>query len=349
MQLKAILFTLASITYIHNTIAFTFQVDRIITTDQKKITFLADGHAQSPYDKEQIDCILNFLHQNNESDFHVLIEQAAPIDKKYASAYEMLFRLDEYIKKANPPLTHVNLENIEIRHIMGAASHILESDQPYVCNTYRDLTIDDTQKTFGTITFQDILDEFNTNKELLSDYYLNNLDEAIATIYDQHMQCANEQYEQLQKKLDSIPSYATTTVLAYAQKQYVLTKTLETNKELAKTMSDAFLHVLDLHILQTILTSKSNNIIVVAGGAHTKKIIPLLTEHLKASCLYSEKNHYCLIEAEQEDGSKQKMIQKKPVTTAQMLRGLSDKPETYITEHNNETLSTSPDMCCTLF
>lgn len=341
MNFKTVLLAFISITYTHDTLPFITQVDTIRTTEQKRIIFLADAHEKSFAEKDQTCCLIDFLQQNKESGFHILIEQAAPIDKLQASEYEILFRLDEHIQQAEPPLTHVLLENIEIRHVMTAAYSILKCKEPSLYNKYRDFKVSDAQKTIGSITFQDIIDEFNTNKESLSDYYANHTNEALVTIYKNHMDIVNEYFEQFQQKLRSISS-VTIPVLDYAKTAYSH-NLLEANDALAETISDTFLHLLDLHIVRTILTSHRDTIIVVAGRAHTSKIL-FMFKYLKASSVYN-RSSISIEEITEEDGSTTQILHKQPVSANKITKGLMTQSLPPVTTN----YAIPSIMCCEIF
>jgi hypothetical protein len=175
MNFKRVVFIFALLAYARNTFPFTFElivttIDKTIVqsgsstpSDHTRVTFFSDEHRTSSGEPEQIATLVDYLQEQKGNQlFHILIEQASEVNKLSAYGYEVLYTLDRHIKQAQPPLTHVTLDNIEVRHSAEPSMGILKDYTRY--NRYLDNKTDDAKKTIGTITFQDILDEFDQLK-----------------------------------------------------------------------------------------------------------------------------------------------------------------------------------------
>jgi D-mannonate dehydratase len=95
---------------------------------------------------------------------------------------------------------------------------------------------------------------------------------------------------------------------------------------IADTIKNSFTHLVDLNLLRVIVTSNRRNIIVFAGGDHTKEVIRML-HHLKATTIYQAINLYSRQETVLDNGCTSSIAEKLPVTRQQILHALSAQPE----------------------
>lgn len=282
------------------------RIDTIKTVDDKKITFLADNHELDLGEHEQVKGIIDWLQQNEKANepIHILIEQVSWLADIYGCSSKVLFCLPKQIQQANPELTRTTFENIDIRHVGNFANDILIFPVPHQMNREPELLIETTQKTLGTLTFQDMLDEFTQTKESLSDYYSSQNNSVMTNTYTKHITWANESYEILLRIMKNNEIAPDIFVLKYAKKNCLMKKA-----PLASVIRNAFSPLCDLHLIRTLLTSPHKNMIVVAGARHTGNARSALYE-LNASSLYSA-------------GSSNNIMNPKPITNAQLQQGLS--------------------------
>lgn len=346
MNFKRVVFVFALLAYTPNTFSFTFEL--IVTTvntmiiqngsstssDCARVTFFSDYHRMSSGEQEQIATLVDYLQEQKDNQlFHIFIEQASEINRLSAYGYEVLCMLDRHIKQVQPPLTHVTLDNVEVRHSAGPGMDILK-DYTYG-DRYMEHQTDDAKKTIGTITFQDILDEFNQLKQSLATYYCSHKNEAIAKIYTDCMKRADSHYEQLKRKI----SNSNNTVLAYAQEQYNQRrralnglKQEEMDREVVSSDIElSFMDLFDLNLLKSILTSDSRNILVFAGGEHTRTVASMLST-LQASTIFHIKN--AIIQPVlQKNGFTRNEEVVSPVTGNQIIQALSAQPKSTLARY----------------
>jgi hypothetical protein len=290
VNLKAVVFVFVLTSYMTELLSVIIQVDTFIVqkgihtiSDNTKITLFADKHTRSPFEKEQIESVLSFLQTSkNTHNYHLLVEQALVLYKLHASqgmlasGYEILCTLDNHIKKAQLP---VKLDNIEVRYVTGLVNGILNYYHYHKdCGSYM---ADEINKTIDSITFQDLFDEFDTINKNLAQYYVGHVNKRISEMYTHYTEIANDRYE----KLGRMIKHKDKNVFEYAKEEYdsrlskkpSVAKESEKNiKALAKAIELTFIHLLDLNLLKAILTSTSQNILVFAGGDHTREVIKML-------------------------------------------------------------------------
>ncbi len=343
MNFKHIVFVLASLAYVHSTFPFPYELivnilnKRIVqigsstTPDYTKVTFFSDYHKKSSVEQEQITSLIHYLQEHKDvQPFHILVEEASEFHKKFASGYEILYTLNKHIKQANPPLTHVMLDNIDVRCISLFAMTILDHYDLY--DQYGQYELNDAKKTIGTITFQDVLDEFDQIKQSLAGYYCNHTNQAIATIYADSIKTAEGHCQQFKRKITN----ASETVLAYAKAQCDkrLLACYEQEKNMAIISNDirlSFTPLFDLNLLKNILTSDSQNILVFAGGNHTEKVMDMLST-LKATTIFQARNAV-IQDVMQKNGFTRKEEVVSPVTKEQILQALSAQPKSVLTQY----------------
>ncbi len=139
MNIKLILFIVASTITTNHTFSTTIKVDTLALSKQKKITFLSDNHNESPAEEEQTNCLINFFQECKDSNnsFHILIEQASKLFK--SSQFSIVFKLHENIEQAYPLLNNVMLQNIEIRYPTIIACGLLLSNTPQDTNIIKNI------------------------------------------------------------------------------------------------------------------------------------------------------------------------------------------------------------------
>jgi len=281
------------------------RIDTIKTVDDKRITFLSDHHELNLGEQEQLDGIIDWLQQREKANepTHILLEQISWLADIYGCSSKVLFSLPKKIQQAMPPLTLTTFENIDIRHVANFADDILTFLIPHQMNRDPERIIDTTQKTLATLTFQDVLDEFNQTKQSLSDYYLSHNNSVMSGIYTKHITWADESYKILLQIMKNNEINPNTFVLKYAKKNCLMKKT-----PLASVIRNSILPLCDLHIIRTLLTSPHKNMVVVAGALHTGSAHSALYK-LNASDLYSAGTTI--------------IINPKPITNSQLQRGLS--------------------------
>jgi len=264
---------LICILYIGHTEPGIVRIDTIRTVDDRKITFLGDNHGLNEGEQEKIDCVMGWLQDNEKTGdpIHVLIEQPSWFFDIFECDSEILFHLPKRIQQAIPKCTLTTHENLEIRHVANAAHDILTFLVPYQLNPYRDSIIDTTEKTLGTLTFQDVLNEFVRMKQFFSDYYLQQNNVVIAGIYNRSIVDADFYYKHILRIIKEDEISPEGSILKYTKKNS-LNKTALLAKAVHKTFSPFF----DLHAIRTLLTTSHKNIIVVAGFWHTHNIMSAL-------------------------------------------------------------------------
>jgi len=309
MNIKPVLFIIASIITTNYTFSTTIKVDTLVLSKQKKITFLSDNHNESLVEKEQTGCLLDFFQERKESNtsLHILIEQASKLFN--SSEFSIVFKLNENIEQAQPPLNNVTLQNIEIRYPAIIACGLLLSLAPENYDNRKEYIIDNSTKTVGSLNFQDILNNLDTVKQSLADYYLNHDDKVIANVYARHIVYSNDYYDSFKQTIDQLHSKHTS-ILEYTKKENGQ-KSSE-GKALAKRIEIIFNPLLNLHILQNILESDHENILVFAGRTHTRDTISMLYE-LEANSIYRSEEY----------------ADKRPSTTLEIIEGLSAQPKTF--------------------
>lgn len=251
--------------------------------NKKFITYLADNHDLGVAEEGQLGGIIDFLQKREKTNdvTHILIEQPSWIYDNSECNSQVLSQLSKRIQQASPKLTLATCENIDIRHISNAAYDMLTSPVLYQFNDYRNRAIHDTtQKTFGAITFQDVLDEFDQYEQSFSDYYLQQ-DSAIADIYQTCIAKAQEEHNQLLKIMNNNNISFSDRILKYAKQNSLVKKA-----SLADVLLCAFRPFVDLHIIRTLFTSSHKNIIVAAGYGHIQRTYFSL-RNLNAFPLYS--------------------------------------------------------------
>jgi len=331
MNFKMVLFILIYTVYTHEIFPVTIQIDKIETSDHTKITFFSDQHKKSSGEEEQITSLIDFLQEQSDNhSFHFLVEQASELNKSFASGYETLYTLDKHIEQVRPLMTHVRLDNIEIRHAAGPAMDILNYYEDY--KNHSEYKTDDAKKMIGSITFQDVLDEFDNLKQSLASYYLNQTNQAISDIYASYIETADSNCEQFKRKILS----GNGVVFEYAKVEYnkrilrmLQASNLPEEEDPAKILADSiecsFIHLFDLNLLKTILTSDSQNILVFAGGEHAREVINMLSA-LKAATIFQARNSV-LEEKIEEDGHKTLHETVLPITGLQITQALSAQPK----------------------
>ncbi len=282
------------------------KVNTFALSNQKKITFLADHHDESPAEKEQTHCLIDFFQQHNPgTSFHILIEQASKLF--VVSQFRMLFKLNENIEQAHPPLNNVTVQNIEIRYPSIIAAGMLLSKTPQNYYFHTKYIIDNHIQTIGLLNFQNILDELDDIKQSLALYYEKHEDITITNMYTKHLMYSNTYYDSFKKEIEKLHMQHNS-ILEYAKNENDADK----KSALAKWMEIIFSPVFELSIVQNILQSEHENLLVFAGGNHTRDIISMLYD-LKITSLYRSE--------EQAD--------KRPSTTLEITEGLlAEQPKT---------------------
>lgn len=331
MNFRMALLILACTVSIHETLPVIIRVGTMETFDHRKITFLSDKHVHSPAEKEQITSVINFLQEKKDTQsYHLLVEEASEVNKLSAFGYEILHTLDKYIETAQPPMTHVRLDNIEVRHTAGPVMDILNHYE--LCKNDGHHKTDDGKKTLGAITFQDVLDEFDSLKQSLASYYVNQKNQTIFNIYAYLIGRADRDCEQFKRKISSrsdiVFDYAKAEynkrILESVQELHVSEEKKDPAKILGKDIEWTFNHLFDLNLLKNILTSDSQNILVFAGGDHTSVVISLLLS-LDATSIFHASN-YELEERIEKNGQKTCDKVMLPITGLQIVQALSAQP-----------------------
>ncbi len=261
------------------------QVDTLLLDDDKRIVLYSDKHVEAPEQQEQIDALLDSLQQCEKSyePHHILIEQPAVwLSNLYKGIPQTLGSLPQQIEHATPELILTTFENVDIRHLSGAAHWVLDFPLPFFFNFHEERIINPTQKTLGTFTFQDVLDDFFLIKQSFSDYYEQHVNKVIVDIYEKTSDYASNRYNHLVQCMQQCKIDPETSVVEYAQEN----SSVEGKESFGLIIMDAFCPLLDLHIIKKLLTSTHKNIIVVAGFYHIHAVRSAL-EALKASTLYS--------------------------------------------------------------
>ena len=343
MNFRLALLILTCTVSIHETLPVIIEVDTIETFDRRKITFFSDKHIQSPGEQEQITSLINFLQKTRATgeSFHILAEQALELYKRSASSYQILYTLDKHIETAQPPMTHVKLDNIEVRCITGLVMGFLDCYEYYKDDVQ--YKTDSGKKTIHIITFQDILDEFDNLKQSLSSYYLGQTNQTISNIYTYLIEKADRDCEQFKRKIsnrsDIVFEYAKAAynkkVLETVQPLHVSEEKKDLAKILGKDIESTFNHLFNLNLLKNILTSDSQNILVFAGGYHTSEVISLLIT-LDATSIFHASN-YELEERIEKTGNKTRNEVAQPITGLQIVQALSAQPK--------KISSCTPIMC----
>lgn len=317
----------------------TTQVGTTKSSGSTKITFFGDEHVMSSSEQEQITSVINFLQQgSNNNSYHILVEQAVRFEKVDVSEdkwvisnrlldfdYRILHTLDKYIQAVQPSMTHVTVDNIEVRCFPGKARDILNNYKYY--ELYQQCAIDNGKKTMGTITFQDVFDEFDKLKQSLNSYYSTQTNQMVSDIYAHYMGVAYEYCEQLKRKIVRKNEI----VFDYAKKQYRQREAQEMKssqcaQDLAYDIQCSFTHLFDLNLLKNILMSNSQNILVFAGRNHTKVVMSMLAR-LNAIKLYHAIN-FVMQEKIEKDGSRAEQLTLQPITGLQITQALSAQPQT---------------------
>lgn len=259
------------------------RVDTISTVDDKRITFLGDNHGLNEGEHEQVNGILDFLRQceKNNKPTHILLEQASWLGDVFGCESEVLFSLSKQIKQKTSNFTCVTFENIDIRYAANFARDILIFPVPHQMDREPDRIIDTTQKTLSTLTFQDVLDEFNQIKESLSAYYSQQNNPVVSEVYTKHITWADTHYKKLLQIMENDGISPDTFILKYAKKNCLIKKA-----PLASTILETFSRLCDLHIIRTLSTSPHKNMVVMAGFQHTEHA-NLALQDFSAFSLYS--------------------------------------------------------------
>jgi hypothetical protein len=334
MNLRAVVCIFICTILTHEILPVTIQVDTLTmqtgttkSSGSTKITFFGDRHILSSSEQEQITSVIDFLQQRkNNSFYHILVEQGVAVFKNKwgTSDYRILYSLDTHIQAAKPLMTHVVLDNVEIRCFAGEARDILNNYKYY--EPYTQYQTDNGEKILGTITFQDVFDEFDILKQSLDPYYVNQKNQMISDIYAHYMGMAQEYCEQLKRKIvrknDIVFDYAKR---EYRQREAQEMKASQFAQDLAKDIELTFNHLFDLNLLKNILMSSSQNILVFAGRDHTGVVMSMLAR-LNAIKIYQAINF--VMQEKIEDGRKTEQLTLQPITGLQITQALSAQPQT---------------------
>ncbi len=301
------------------------RVDTEMIGEDKIVAYLSDDHVRVPEEEEQLHAIIDSLHQRekNNSSTHFLIEQPIWLADIFGCSSQILFRLSKYIEQATPKLTLTTVENLEIRHLAGAVYNMLLFPVPYQLNPYREQNIDSMEKTLGSITFQDVLNDFTQIKQVLASCFLQQDNSIMSNIYAKHINRADSYYEKFlqQMKKDDIP--LDTLVLKYAKKN-----SLEKTEPLATSIFDTFVPLFDLHTVHKIVTSEHKNIVVVAGGFHTLSASQALDNFNNVTSLYSA-------------GKSISIDYQNPITRAQLQQSLSMQKKSLMSRYAPTVIKSS--------
>ncbi len=249
---------------------------------QKKIIALCDHHDESPSEEEQTNCLIKFF-QNSNTPYHILIEQASKVFT--ASQFQILYKLDENIGQARPQINNITLQNIEIRYPAIIACGLLRSNNPRDYNYHTQYVIDNSTKTIGALNFQDILNELDIVKQSLASYYLQHENTEITNVYARHIVYSNTYYDSFKQTIEQLHSQYNS-ILRYAKKERDYTQ----KAALADHIQVIFSPLLDLHIMQNILQSQHENIVIIAGRSHMRDVFSILGT-LGAQSLYQSEEH----------------------------------------------------------
>ncbi|MBA2306864.1 hypothetical protein H0W26_01865 [Candidatus Dependentiae bacterium] len=288
---------------VHQALPVLIKVETIKTVDDKTITFYSDKHKKTKEDEWQIHEILSFLRKCEKTNDpqYLLIEQPALLLRDiFACNSNILCLLPKGVEQTTPKLTLTTFKNLEIRHLSDAALELLSFIAPSRLDSYKERIIDNTQKTIGSLSFQDVLDEYAQIKQSLSYYYVQQGDKAVYDIYAKNITQSDIYYKNFLHYMEKSNISSETSVLDYAIENLTTFTVDYPTESLTSRESDAitkrriltglllrtFVPLLDLHIIYTLLTSTHKNIIVVGGYLHMKEVRSAF-ETLNASLIYS--------------------------------------------------------------